>query len=146
MTSLAENPKIFHDYEILETFEAGLVLSGFEVKATRNNMTNIKGSYVKLLGKELCLINAQIAPYQTENTPKTYDPTRTRKLLLNKDEIRYLLGKTQEKGLTLVPVRIYTKGRRIKLEIALARGKKQYDKREALKKKAALRELKMRNS
>jgi len=143
MASLAENPKIFHDYEILETLEAGMVLLGFEAKAIQNNMASLKGSYVKILGGEPYLINAHIGPYQVANTPKDYDPTRARKLLLTQKEILHLFMETREKGLTLVPIRIYTKGRRIKVAIGLAKGKKDYDKREKLKEKATRRELRM---
>ncbi|MDE1970001.1 MAG: SsrA-binding protein SmpB [Patescibacteria group bacterium] len=141
MPSLAENPKAFYDYELIEKYEAGLVLQGFEVKAIHEHMMSLKGSYVKILGGELYLINAHIGAFQPANTPKDYDPTQTRKLLINKKELLHLFGKTQEKGLTLVPLRVYTKGPRIKLEFALARGKKKYDKREKIEKEQVRRDL-----
>ena len=146
MASLAENPKIFHDYEVLETIAAGIVLFGFEAKAIHHNMANLKGSHVKILGGEPYLINTHISPYQPANTQKDYDATRARKLLMTQKEILYLYGKIQEKGLTLLPIRIYTKGRRIKVAVVLAKGKKDYDKREKLKEKAVRRELRMHRS
>ena len=144
MKNYADNPRAMYDYEILERSEVGIVLLGFEVKAIQNHMASLKGSYVKVLGGELYLINAHISPYQVGNTPKDYEPTRTRKLLIAKKAILYFLGKTAEKGLTLLPIRIYTKGRRIKLEVGLARGKKNYDKREKLKRETITRELQRR--
>ena len=141
MANLADNPRATYDYELIEKYEAGLVLQGFEVKAIREHMMSLKGSYVKILGGELYLINAHIGAFQPANIPKDYDPTQTRKLLINKKELLYLFGKTQEKGLTLVPLRVYTKGPRIKLEFALARGKKQYDKREKIEKEQVRRDL-----
>ena len=144
MKNYADNPRAMYDYEILERSEVGIVLLGFEVKAIQHHMASLKGSYVKVLGGELYLINAHISPYQVGNTPKDYEPTHTRKLLIAKKDILYFLGKTAEKGLTLLPIRIYTKGRRIKLEVGLARGKKNYDKREKLKRETITRELQRR--
>lgn len=141
MAILAENRKARFDYEILETFEAGLVLSGAEVKSARGGRMNLTGSYVNFIGGELHLIGANIAPYQPKNQPPDYDPSQSRKLLLKKSELDYLAGKTQQKGLTLVPIKVYNKGRRIKLELALARGKKEYEKREKIAKREAAREI-----
>src|SRR3989344_5123708 len=141
MTVLAENRKAYFDYEILEKFEAGLVLSGAEVKSIRNGRMNLAGSYVNFHNGEPYLIGASIAPYQPKNQPSDYDPSRTRKLLLNKKEIDYISGKTKQKGLTLIPLRVYNKGRRIKIEIGLARGKKQYDKRAAISKRETARKI-----
>ena len=141
MPNLAENPKINHDYDILEKIDAGIVLYGFEVKAISSGKANIKGSYVKILNDELYLVNADIAPYQPKNTPKDYDSKRTRKLLVTKKELLDIKRKTNEKSLTLAPIRIYIKGRRLKLEFAIARGKKKYDKREKIKEETTRREM-----
>ncbi len=141
MTALADNRKARFDYEILETFEAGLVLSGQEVKSAKGGHLNLRGSYVTLHNNEAYLINAHISAYPFAGELPGYDPTRSRKLLLRQRELKYLIGKTQEKGLTIVPTKVYTKNRLIKLEFALARGRKQYDKREAIKKRDVQREL-----
>ena len=141
MTVLAENRKAYFDYEILEKFEAGLVLSGAEVKSIRNGRMNLAGSYVNFHNGEPYLIGTSIAPYQQKNQPSDYDPSRTRKLLLNKKEIDYISGKTKQKGLTLMPLRVYNKGRRIKIEIGLVRGKKQYDKRAVISKRETARKI-----
>lgn len=141
MTVFAENRKAYFDYEILETFEAGLVLSGAEVKSIRNGRMNLIGSYVTFHSGELYLINASIAPYQPKNQPADYDPLRSRKILLKKSEIDYLTGKIKERGLTLVPLKVYNKGRKIKLEIGLVRGKRQYDKRAVISKREAERKI-----
>ncbi|OGD31010.1 SsrA-binding protein [Candidatus Azambacteria bacterium RIFCSPHIGHO2_01_FULL_44_55] len=141
MAVFSENRKAYHDYEILETFEAGLVLTGPEVKSTKGGRMSIAGSYVTFHNGEAYLIGASISPYQPKNQPADYDPARSRKLLLHKEEIASLLGKIQQKGLTLVPIKVYNKGRRIKLEFALARGKKQYDRRADIAKKEAKRKI-----
>ncbi len=141
MTTLAENRKARFDYEILNTFEAGLVLSGAEVKSIKNGRMNLTGSYINFHNGELYLIGAFIAPYQPKNQPTNYDPSRSRKLLLRKKEIISLIGKIKPKGLTLIPLKVYNKGRRIKLEFAVARGKKQYDKREVIAKREAARKI-----
>jgi len=133
MPKLAENRKALFDYEVLEKFEAGILLFGFEVKAIMNGLLNLRGSYVSIRNEELFLVGATISPYQPKNTPKDYDPERPRKLLLNKKEIDRLVGKTAEKGLTLVPISVYTKGRLIKLEFALVRSQKKFEKREKIK-------------
>ena len=122
----AENKKAWHDYEIIESFEAGIVLEGHEVKAVKTGRMSIFGSYVKILGDEAFLVGATISPYQSANTPKDYDPQRTRKLLLNKKEIAGLIGKSKE-GLTIVPLKAYNKKGRIKLEIGLAKARKKYE-------------------
>ena len=141
MAVFSENRKAYHDYEILETFEAGLVLTGPEVKSTKGGRMSMAGSYVTFHDGGAYLIGASIAPYQPKNQPADYDPARSRKLLLHKEEIASLLGKIQQKGLTLVPIKVYNKGRRIKLEFALARGKKQYDRRADIAKKEAQRKI-----
>lgn len=141
MSALIENKKAFFDYEILEKFEAGLELLGFEVKALRNKQGSLLGARVIIRGGEAYVIGMEIPPYQPKNTPPDYDPQRTRKLLLKKDEIKYLLGKSEERGLTIVPIRVYNKGRVIKTEIGVARGKKKYDKREKIKKRESKRKI-----
>lgn len=135
MSVYASNPKVGFDYQILETFEAGLSLAGHEVKAVKNGKVSLKGAYVKILNKEAWLLGAIISPYQAGNTPADYDQQKNRKLLLKKRELAYLQSKTQEQGLALVPLKIYSKNNLVKLEIGLAKGKKKYDKRETIKKK-----------
>jgi len=141
MKVLTENRRARYDYEILEKFEAGVVLAGYEVKSIKLGRVSLGGSYVVFKDEEPFLLNANIPPYQPKNTPKDYDPTRLRKLLLNKDEIKYLIGKSQQKGLTLVPLRMYTKGGKIKLEVGVARGMKKASKKEILKKRDIDREI-----
>jgi SsrA-binding protein len=145
MPVLAVNKQATFDYEVLDKYEAGLVLFGHEVKAVRAGNVNLKGSYITFLGgknglPEACLTNAHISLYKYASTVKDYDPTRSRRILLKAREIHKLMGRKKEQGLTIVPLRIYTKSRFLKLEFALARGKKKYDKREDLKKKDLDRE------
>jgi len=141
MKTLAENRKSSYDYELLESYEAGLVLYGHEVKAIKTGHVSLVGSYVVNKENEFYLLNALIPAYQPANTPKDYDPQRSRKLLLKKSEIRSLIGKSRAKGLTLIPLRLYTKKSKIKLEFALARGKRKVDKRETIKKRDMEREI-----
>ncbi len=129
MTTFAYNRKAGFDYEILETYEAGIILFGHEVKAIKTGHLSLAGAYVVIRGNEAFLINAHIPPYQPKNTPPDYDPNRSRKLLMHKSEIASLIGKTRQKGLTLAPLKVYTKRDKLKLEFALARGKKKFDKR-----------------
>lgn len=140
MPTLSQNKKARHEYEILQTYEAGLVLSGAEVKSVRAGQVNLKGSYVTFHNGEAELMNTHIAPYKFASTQESYDPTHSRRLLLRKKEIAYLNGKLAEKGLTIVPLSLYTKGRHIKVEIGVARGKKQFDKRRTIKDKELRRE------
>lgn len=142
MKVLAENRKARFDYEILERFEAGMVLIGQEVKSIKSGRMSLKGSYVVLRREEPYLIGANVPPYQPKNAPPDYEPERSKKLLLTKSEIKHLIGKTKEKGLTLVPLRVYTKRGKIKLEFGIAKGRKKADKRELIKKREAKRELK----
>jgi SsrA-binding protein len=140
MSDYAYNRQAIYEYEILEKYEAGLVLAGFEVKSIRTGHISLQGAYVVIRSNEAYLLNATISPYQPKNTPAGYEPTRSRKLLLHQTEIASLVGLTKQKGLTLVPLRVYNKLSKIKLAFALARGKKQYDKREIIKKREFLRQ------
>ena len=141
MKIFAENKKAYFNYQILEKFEAGIVLAGYEVKSIKSGRINLAGSYVIIKNEEAYLINASIPPYQPKNVPPEYDPSRQRKLLLKKKEIKYLIGKTRQKGLTLVPLKMYTKKREVKLEFGVAKGKKKTDKRELIKKREVKREI-----
>jgi len=141
MEDLARNKRAYFDYEILEKFEAGIELLGFEVKAIKSGQVNLGGAYVIVRGGEAYLINADIPPYQPLNTPEGYDSKRNRRLLLKKDEISSLIGKAEERGLTLLPLRVYSKHSFIKVEIGLGKSRKKKDKRDLLKKRADLREI-----
>ncbi len=141
MTTLIKNKKVIFNYEILSTHEAGLDLLGFEVKALRTKKGSLEGSHITVRGGEAYLLGATIPPYQPSNTPANYDPTRNRRLLLTKKEIGELAGSEGQKGLTIVPISVYSKGRHLKIEIAVVRGKKKYDKREVLKKRTARRDI-----
>lgn len=134
------NKKARHDYSIEETYEAGMVLTGTEVKSLRNGRANLKDSYARVADGEVFLISCHISPYEMGGY-SNHEPERARKLLLHKREIKRLTGKTVEKGLTLVPMKIYFKRGRAKVEIALARGKRAYDKREVMKRRTADREM-----
>ncbi|MEK6539653.1 MAG: SsrA-binding protein SmpB [Deltaproteobacteria bacterium] len=138
---VCQNKKAYHDYFIDETIEAGIVLVGTEVKSLRLGMANLKDSYARVKEGELFLVNTHISPYKQADRFTQPEPDRTRKLLLHKQEISKLIGKTKEKGYTLVPTKIYFKNGRAKVEIALAKGKKLFDKREAIKKKTVEREM-----
>jgi SsrA-binding protein len=140
VTPLASNRKARHDYEILETVEAGLQLAGTEVKAARQGRVQLKDSYVELRDGQAFLIGAHIGAY-THGNRENHEPERPRKLLLHKKEIDRLFGQVQQKGLTVVPLEIYLKGPWVKAELALVRGKKLYDKRETEKRKDLDREM-----
>ena len=141
MNIYSENKKAYFDYEILEKFEAGLVLIGQEVKSIRNGKINLSGSYVVFKNNEPNLIGAKIPPYQVKNAPADYNSERLRKLLLNKKEIDYLAGKVNEKGFSLIPLKVYDKGGRIKLEFGLAKGKKKFNKKETIQKRDVKRDI-----
>src|SRR3989344_4045340 len=141
MGSYAENRKARFNYEILEKYEAGIELLGSEVKSVRGGQISLEGSFVIIRGGEAYIINANIPPYQVKNTPTGYDPLRNRKLLLTKKEIAELAGSEKNKSLTIVPISVYNKGRKIKVEIALVKGKKKHDKRETIKKRDTDREI-----
>ncbi|HEY1912853.1 MAG TPA: SsrA-binding protein SmpB [Vicinamibacterales bacterium] len=137
--SIAENRKAFHDFHLLESFEAGLVLLGTEVKAIREGRVNLRDSFARVEDNEVFLYNVNISPYSHRGYAD-HEPLRRRKLLLHRSEIRKLIGKTTEKGMTLVPVRLYFKDGRVKVSVSLAKGKKDYDKRETVKRREADRE------
>ena len=141
MAVLIQNKKVRFNFELLKTFEAGLELFGSEVKSLRNKKGNLEGSYVVVRGGEAYLVGATIPPYQPANTPKEYDSERTRRLLITKKEIIQLAEAESQKGLTIVPISVYNKGRKLKLQIAIARGKKKFDKREILKERASKRAI-----
>ena len=145
MNIYAENKKAHFDYQILEKYEAGLVLIGQEVKSIKTGHMNLSGSYVVLRGgasgAQPLLIGAKIPPYQPKNAPADYNPEQSRKLLLNKKEIDYLAGKVNERGFSLVPLKVYESHGRIKLEFALAKGKKKFDKKEQIKKRDVERDI-----
>ena len=137
---VCKNKRAFHEYEILETLEAGMVLTGTEVKSLREGRVNLKDSYAKVEEGEVFLVDAHISPYSHGNI-MNHDPLRPRKLLLHKREIKRLTGKVRERGLTLIPLQIYFKDGKAKVELALAKGKKIHDKRAAIKKRDEKREL-----
>ena len=136
---LVDNRKAWHDYEIIESFEAGLVLTGTEIKSLRGGKGNLRDSYARVEGSEIWIHNMHVSPYEQGNRANV-DPLRPRKALLHREEIRRLLGKTREKGLALIPLKIYLAHGRAKIELALARGKRQYDKREAIAERESARE------
>ncbi|WP_047154334.1 SsrA-binding protein SmpB [Aneurinibacillus tyrosinisolvens] len=137
---VAQNKKARHDYFIEETYEAGIILTGTEIKSIRNGRVNLKDSYAGIRNGEAYLFNLHISEYEQGNR-YNHDPVRVRKLLLHRGEIAKLLGQTKIKGMSLVPLRLYLKGGFCKVEIGLAKGKKNYDKRESLKEKDAQREV-----
>lgn len=133
--SLIDNKKAYFDYDLSQKYEAGIELLGFEVKSLRKGQGSLLGSYVIVRGGEAYVINMQVPPLQPSNTPSDYNPERERKILLSKKEIKELEEIEKQKGLTIVPIMVYNKGRKIKVEIAVARGKKRFDKRESIKKR-----------
>ncbi|NCC31327.1 MAG: SsrA-binding protein SmpB [Chloroflexia bacterium] len=138
---VADNRKARHDYAIEETFEAGIVLTGTEIKSVRAGKVNLRGSYARVFRDEVFLYEAHISPYEQSGTYFNHEPTRPRKLLLHRREIRRIDGLIRQKGMTLVPLKIYFKGRRAKIELGVARGKKLYDKREDIAKRDAQRDI-----
>ena len=137
--NIAENRKAFHDYHLLESFEAGIALLGTEVKAIREGRVNLRDSFARVEDGEVYLYNVNISPYSHRGYAD-HEPMRRRKLLLHRNEILKLVGKTVEKGMTLVPVRMYFKNGRVKVAVSLAKGKKEYDKRETIKRRETERE------
>ena len=142
MSIYANNSKALFDYEILERFTAGIELLGMEVKSVRKGKMNLRGAFVALRNGEAYLLGADIPAYQPKNAPIDYDPLRPRRLLLSKAELWTLKDAETVKGLTIVPLSVYNKGRFLKLDIAIARGKKKFDKRQAIKKRDVERDLK----
>ena len=137
--NIAENRKAFHDFHILETYEAGVALLGTEVKSIREGRVNLRDSFARVEKGEVWLYNVNISPYSHRGYAD-HEPLRQRKLLMHRDEIRKLIGKTVEKGMTLVPLRMYFKNGRVKVAVGLAKGKKDYDKRETIKRRETDRE------
>src|SRR4030042_3135288 len=135
MKALAENKKAYFNYQILETFEAGISLNGQEVKSIKTRGTSLAGSYVIIKNDEAFWVGAKIQPYQPKNAPPDYNSERSRKLLLKKSEINYFIGKSKQQGLTLLPLKLYTKAGKIKLEFGIAKGLKKADKRDSIKKR-----------
>ena len=142
--NITVNRKARHEYTVLQTYEAGIVLQGTEVKSLRQGKANLVDSYANLKNGEIWLFGAHISVYEQGNI-NNHEPTRTRKLLLNKSEIKKLIGKVKEKGLTLIPLRLYFKNGKVKVELALAKGKKVYDKRESIAKRDMQREQERNN-
>ena len=141
MSEFIKNKKVGLNYEILETFEAGIELLGHEVKTIRGKRGSLEGSHITIRGGEAFLIGSHLPPYQSKNVESSYDSHRNRRLLLSKKEIALLGGAESKKGLTVVPVSMYSKGRKIKVSVAIARGKKKYDRRATLKKRESKREI-----
>ena len=138
---LAYNKRAVFDYDLLEKFEAGLSLLGTEVKSVRAGHMSLRGAFVTIHNGEAILTNATIPPWQVANTEENYDPTRPRRLLLKKAEIEHLVGSNQTQGLTIVPIRVYSKRSKLKLEIALAKGKRKFEKKEAKKERDIKRDV-----
>lgn len=141
MSILAKNKRASYDYELQDRYEAGLVLTGQEVKSAKTGHISLNGSFITRKGQELFLTNSNIPPYKFAGMIKNYDPSRSRKVLLKKSEIKSLIGKISVEGLTLVPLCVYTKRKLIKLEFAVGRGKKQFDKRHSIKKREDKRKM-----
>lgn len=142
MATYANNSKVLYDYEVLKRFSAGMELLGTEVKSIREGKMNLRGSFVAVRGGEVYLVGADIPPYQPKNAPEDYDPSRAKKILLSQAEIKELEDAEGTKGLTIVPISVYNKGRFLKIDVAIARGKKKFDKRQAIKKRDTERDLK----
>lgn len=139
--TLVENRKARFDYEILETLTAGIELLGLEVKSLRTHSASLDGSYVTIRGGEAFLMQSYIPPYQPANTPKDYDPLRVRKLLITKKEIQTLVNTESGKGLTIVPLKVYNKGKKVKIDLGIVRGKKKFDKRASIQKRETDRDV-----
>ena len=135
MPTLVDYKKAHFDYEVMEKFEAGIELLGFEVKSLKKGQGSLEGSYVIVRGGEAYAMNVFVPPYQEKNTPKDYEPRRNRRLILHRTEIARLADLESGKGLTIVPISIYNKGQLIKVSVAVVRGKKKFDKRETIKKR-----------
>ena len=141
MTALTINRHAYADYDILKTYEAGIELYGFEVKSIKSGRGSLAGAFAVIRDNQAWLLNAVIPPYQAKNTPSSYDPSRTRRLLLHKWQIKELIGSAAQKGLTIIPLKMYTKRGHVKIELGLARHRKQHDKRQIIKKRETKREI-----
>lgn len=141
MANYIDNRKAYFNYTILEKYEGGIELDGNEVKSIRKGKISLDGAFIIMRGGEAFLINANISPYQANNIPKDYNPLRNRKILITKKEIKELVQTEKNKSLTIVPLSLYSKNRKIKMEFALVKGKKEFDKRESIKKRDTDREL-----
>jgi SsrA-binding protein len=141
MATYLSHKRASFDYEILETFEAGLALLGTEVKSVRSKLGKLEGGHVIVRGNEAYLVGASIPPFQKANAPADYDPERPRKLLLSRKELAKIHTESETKGLTVVPIKLYNKNQKLKLEIAVVRGKKKYDKRESIKARDTKRDV-----
>ena len=141
MSVFIDNRKAHFNYDIIDKYEAGIELFGFEVQSIKHGRAILAGAFAIVRGGEVFLMNMQIPPYQANNTPIAYDPTRTRRLLLSKKQIRELAEEDKKKGLTLVPLSLYSKGQRIKVELGVVKGKREFDKRETIKKRDTDREV-----
>ncbi|MDI6883077.1 MAG: SsrA-binding protein SmpB [Patescibacteria group bacterium] len=141
MPVLVINKKAQYNYQILEKYKAGIVLQGQEVKSIKAGRISLQGSFVVLKGSEVFLLGAKVPAWQPKNAPADYNPQRSRKLLLQKREIKQLIGKAHQKGLTMVPLKVYTERGKIKLEFAMVKGKRKFDKREKIKKREVEREI-----
>ena len=139
--TVADNRKARHDYFIDESYEAGLALTGSEIKSIRAGRINLRGGYARVLNGEVWLYDVHISPYEQSGTHYNHEPTRPRKLLLHRREISRILGQVERQGFTLIPLRLYFKGRRAKIDLGLARGKKQYDKREDIARRESKRDI-----
>jgi len=139
--ALVQNKKAYFNYEILEKLEAGIELLGLEVKSLKIGQGSLEGSHIVVRGGEAFVTNMNIPPYQVANTPSDYEPTRNRKLLFTKKELFKLAEIESNKGLTIIPLSVYNKGRKLKVEVAIARGKKKFDKRETIKKRDTERDI-----
>ena len=139
--TIADNRKARHDYFIDESYEAGLALTGSEIKSVRGGRVNLRGGYARVLNNEIWLYDVHISPYEQSGTHYNHEPTRPRKLLLHRREISRILGQVERQGFTLVPLRMYFKGRRAKIDLGLARGKKLYDKRDDIAKRESKRDI-----
>ena len=142
--NISTNKRAYFDYKILETYEAGIELRGLEVKAIKTGRINLAGSYAIIKDNQLWLLNADVPAYQPKNTPAGYDSRRTRRLLLKTAEIKNLMGRVTEKGLTLMPLKVYTKNSKIKVGLGLAKSKKVFDKRETIKKREVQRQIRQK--
>lgn len=139
--TVAVNRRARHDYQIEEVYEAGLALTGSEIKSVRGGRVNLRGSFARVVNEEVFVFDMHISPYEQSGTYFNHNPTRPRKLLLHRREIKRLLGLVQQKGMTLVPLRVYFRGKHAKLELGVARGKKLYDKREDIARRDAQRDI-----